>query len=187
MVRSEASRRCCSLRRARQRRAARRRRAQARRRPVQPIYVSVGLAWEAEELAMRRPAARARRRLADVPAAGDARRSTCATSIRRPTGRSAASRPASTRPTKTSTSKAATSSCSRRRRSSWRGRGLDARAARPARRQSVSGRDADVLRRHGARAVARARRADRDRGAVRGAAQGRRDQAWESSWACRSS
>ena len=61
----------------------------------------------------------------------------------------------STRRTKTSTSKAATSCCCGRRRSTWRARGLVARADRAARRQSVSGCDAGVLRRDGARAVAR--------------------------------
>ena len=154
---------------------------------VHPIYVSVGLAWEAEE-----------RRRADAPAGAppfaracaplrDARRSRCATSTRRRTGRFRGVPPAFDTPDEdvylvgrnvVLLTKAAIY-CAAQRHLPHR--------ARPAGRQSVSRCDAGVLRGDGAGAVARTRAPDDDRRAVCATCTRRRDQAAASSSACRSS
>ena len=128
---------------------------------VQPIYVSAGLAWEAAE-------ARAiARLLAVAPFAGarrprrDARASTCATSTRRRTGRSTGQPPAYDTPDEDVYLDGRNIVLLVEGGGVLRAARHRAPRARPARGQSVSRRDAGVLRRDGARAVARARPAAR--------------------------
>ena len=117
------------------------------------------------------------------PAAGRPCASTCATSIRRRTGRCAASRRRSTRRTKTSTSTAATSCCCRRRRSTCAPREIGrivcigplAGNPFPDATPAFFAAHCAVRCRLGLATP------DRDRGAVRDAAQGGRDHgsAWQ--------
>ena len=102
-----------SLRRPRQRGAAGR--GSARAASVQPIYVSVGLAWEQAERDAVAPASRQRARSAGACGRSSRCPSTCATSTRRRTGRSRDGRRRITRRTRTCTCRAGTSSCSARR------------------------------------------------------------------------
>ena len=99
---------------------------EAARGEVQPIYVSVGLAWEAAERAIVVALARRARR----SAAASRRWSRCRVDMRDVYAADALGdrrdgRPATTRRTRTSICQAATSCCSARRPSSARRRGID--------------------------------------------------------------